>query len=529
MWAAIRLHRNQVTLTLISGLVLTLAFPKVDLGVLAWVAMVPFLIAIRAANTRTGFLLGLLFGMAHNLGLFYWTAQTMHTYGHLPMIQALVVLTLLAIYLSGFQAVFAATICWLRPRPAHLIFLAPAVWVVLELLRARLFSGFPWALLGYSQYDHPWVIQIADLFGVYGISGLIVLTNTLSALVLLHWTGRTWRRAAISRRLLIRGGLVLAVLLLGVNSYGILRMDTVDRAMRTADKIIVTVVQGNIDQALKWDAQFQLFTTARYLNLSLEASTKKVDLVIWPETATPFYFSDGSALSQMVIKGIQSAKAHFIIGSPSYAEGPERTLFYNSAYMITPQGKISGRYDKVHLLPFGEYVPMSRWLPFIKKMVAQVGDFMPGRRGDTLTWSRGEVGMLICYEVIFPGLSRSMVQNGADLLVTITNDAWFGLSSAPYQHFSMAVLRAVENRRSVARAANSGISGFIDPNGRVSRTALFTTTTASQEVALLKEITHYAQWGDWPMGLLGFGVLLSFVVTKTYRRPPIFQHWNKEG
>ncbi len=189
--------------------------------------------------------------------------------------------------------------------------------------------------------------------------------------------------------------------------------------------------------------------------------------------------------------------------------------------MIDPRGDTKGKYDKVHLVPFGEYVPMKRWLPFIKKMVAQVGDFKPGRRGDTLVWEQGKVGMLICYEIIFPRLARAMVQNGADLLVNITNDAWFGRTSAAYQHFSMAVLRAVENRRYLARAANTGISGFIDPNGRITRTTdLFTETTAADEVALLKTATRYTQWGDWPMGLMGFGLLLPFMTVKAHERWP---------
>ncbi len=319
MWRAIQNHRSQFILTLISGLMLTLAFPKIDMGWLAWFAMVPFILAIRKANTKTGFLLGFLFGMAHNLGLIYWTAHTMHTYGHLPMVQSLSVLMLFAIYLSLYQGLFAAILSWLRPKPAHLILLAPAAWVAIELLKTRLFTGFPWALLGYSQYDHLWIIQIADLFGVYGISGVIVLTNTLLALALLHWAERTWQQAAISQPLVIRGAIALSAVLLCINGYGILRMRSMDRAMQTAEKTIVAVVQGNIDQAQKWDSRFQMLTTVKYRNLSLEAAAGKVDLVIWPETATPFYFTDDSILSKMVIKGIQSSNVHFIIGSPSFA------------------------------------------------------------------------------------------------------------------------------------------------------------------------------------------------------------------
>ncbi len=524
IWKAIVNLKSQLILSLVSGLVLTLAFPKIDMGWVAWIAMVPFLLAIRKADTRTGCLLGFVFGMAHNLGLIYWTAHTMHTYGHLPTVQAVGVLVLFAICLSGYQALFGATLSWLRPGPLLLTVLAPAAWVVLEILRARLFSGFPWALLGYTQYDHPWIIQMADLFGVYGISGLVMLANTLGALALLHWAERTWQDGVITRNLVVRGGICLAVALLCVNIYGVMRMAAVNRAVEQAPKAKVVVVQGNIDQAQKWDARFQMLTTVKYRRMSLEAAKPGVDLVIWPETAAPFYFEDDSLLSKMVIQGIQDAHAHFIIGSPSHEEDEKGRIYHNSAYLVNPKGKTIGKYDKVHLVPFGEYVPFKRWLPFIDKMVAEVGDFKPGRMGDTLSWPRGKVGMLICYEIIFPGLSRAMVQNGARLLVNITNDAWFGRTSAAYQHLSMAVLRTVENRRYLARAANTGISGFIDPNGHiVQATSLYTDTAVTEEVALLDLHTAYTRWGDWPLGLLGFGLLLPLLARKAKEYRPLWK------
>ena len=205
------------------------------------------------------------------------------------------------------------------------------------------------------------------------------------------------------------------------------------------------------------------------------------------------------------MEGIKAAHAFFIIGSPSFTATPDRLEYHNSAYLITPAGQVAGKYDKVHLVPFGEYVPLKRWLPFIHKMVAQVGDFKAGRRGNTLQWQHQRIGLLICYEVIFPGLARAMAQNGAHLLVNITNDAWFGRTSAAYQHFSMAVFRAVENRRSLARAANTGISGFIDPCGRrLAVTRLFEQSSATAEVALLNISSGYTRWGDWPMALTSF-------------------------
>jgi apolipoprotein N-acyltransferase len=165
--------------------------------------------------------------------------------------------------------------------------------------------------------------------------------------------------------------------------------------------------------------------------------------------------------------------------------------------LISPEGRPLGKYDKTHLVPFGEYVPLKRWLPFLGKIVAQVGDFSRGRVGANLEWSRGDLGVLICYEVIFPYISRAAVENGAALLINITNDAWYGRSSAPYQHYSMAVFRAVENRRALVRAANTGISGFIDPAGRIRKsTALFEEAAAARRMPLLTVRTIYNRIGD---------------------------------
>jgi apolipoprotein N-acyltransferase len=216
---------------------------------------------------------------------------------------------------------------------------------------------------------------------------------------------------------------------------------------------------------------------------------------------------DDPVLTDMVLEGIKSTSAHFIIGSPSYAAGEDRMIFHNSAYLVSPQGKILGKYDKVHLVPFGEYVPLKRFLPFIDKLVEQVGDFRPGHKGHTLAWADRRVGLLICYESIFPELARATVRNGADLLVNITNDAWFGRTSAAFQHFSMAVFRAVENRRCLARAANTGISGYIDANGRIRHTTgLYKEAVAVRPVALLKIASFYSRWGDWPLWILTLGL-----------------------
>jgi len=517
MWIRIKSYRIQIVLVLLSAFLLTLAFPKADQGWLAWIALVPLFLALRGTEVKDGFFLGFGFGMVHYLGLVYWTALTMHQYGNLPVSQAVVILILLAGYLALFPGAFGALLAWLRPKPHVLIIVAPALWVGLEMVRAHLFSGFPWELLGYSQYHALRIVQAADLFGVYGLSAMIVFSNAVLSLAALGWLEQAWQAVLPSRRTIIAAGIVFAGLMTALVGYGGLRLRTIGRMADTADHAKVAVVQGNIDQAQKWDPRFQVLTTVKYRNLSLQPSVKGAGLVIWPETATPFYFMDDEVLSKMVIEGIKTAGTHFIIGSPTYAAGKDGLIYHNSAYLVSPAGQSAGKYDKVHLVPFGEYVPLKPWLPFIGKLVAQVGDFKPGHAGSTLAWKTHRVGMLICYEAIFPELARAMVRSGAHLLVNITNDAWFGRTSAAYQHMSMAVFRAVENRRWLARAANTGISGFVDPCGRiVAPTALFQTTTVTEQVSLLEASTGYTRWGDWPLGLLAFGILSIFIVHRRF-------------
>jgi apolipoprotein N-acyltransferase len=199
----------------------------------------------------------------------------------------------------------------------------------------------------------------------------------------------------------------------------------------------------------------------------------------------------------MVFEGFRQTPSDYLIGSPSFVRTEGVVEYYNSAYLIIPEDKTMGKYDKTHLVPFGEYVPFKKWLPFLGKIVAQVGDFRAGKVGRTLPWRNEQLGVQICYEIVFPELSRAMANNGASLLINITNDAWFGKTSGPYQHFSMTVFRAVENRRSLARSANTGISGFIDPAGRIlASTELLQETVATQTVPLLKEKSIYTQIGD---------------------------------
>ncbi|UCG79569.1 MAG: apolipoprotein N-acyltransferase, partial [Desulfobacterales bacterium] len=234
-----------------------------------------------------------------------------------------------------------------------------------------------------------------------------------------------------------------------------------------------------------------------YGSLSAAALETGPDLIIWPETALPFYFLHDGKLTEEVLEVVRGSKTHFLLGSPSFRRSGQRTRYYNSAYLVNPSAKVMGKYDKVHLVPYGEYVPLKRYFPFLGKMVEAVGDFDSGNEGQVLLWGDERIGVLICFEAIFPELARSMVKNGAQLLINITNDAWFGRSSAPYQHLSMVVFRAVENHLAVARAANTGISAFVDPVGRLlDETPLFEEAIRTRSLPVMNHESFYARYGD---------------------------------
>ena len=476
---------------------LTLSFPKAGLFWLAWFALVPLLVALKGLSLKDGFILGFCAGLVHYLTLVYWLANTMNTYGHLPMYLCLPALFLLSAILALYVAVFSMFVSRLCPTPFICFATTPFVWVALEYMRTLLFTGFPWELLGYSQYQVLPIIQIADMVGVYGVSFCIALGNAALFMVFLALTKKDWQTKMVTRRL-AAGSLMTFILIFGlVWFYGTWRIQVVDAVSSNAPVARIAIIQGNIDQTIKWDPAFQKASILKYINLSIQSKANRPDLVVWPETATPFYFLNNIKLSQLVIKGVQDTGADLLFGSPSFRPGKNSVEHYNSAYLMGPEPKVYGRYDKAHLVPFGEYIPLHKWLPFLNKMVEGVGDFRPGEPGQTIEWKDYSIGIQICYEIIFPKLSRLMTQNNAALLVNITNDAWYGRSSAPYQHFSMAIFRAVENRRALIRAANTGISGFIDPAGRViASTQLFEDAFITRPVPMLHISTWYSRNGD---------------------------------
>lgn len=495
------------------GLMMTAAFPGPSVDFLAWIAIIPLLFALNNLRSGNAFRIGIVFGLFHYATLLYWVVGTMHTYGSLPYYLCLPVLFLFSLYLSIYTGIFAWFAAWFPGKPLLRLLLLPFVWLALEQVRSVFLTGFPWGLLGYSQYDRLPIIQVAEITGVAGISFLIIFGNVALFWLLLYATRRQWFGSLAAPRSAVLLVLLFTAMLSVSIVYGRIRIDQIETKMETALFQSVRVVQGNISQAVKWDPVFQVSSTRKYADLSSVSDPDIPDLVVWPETATPFYLGKNPPLTELVTRTVRKVQAPFLIGSPAYEKIAGQGHYYNSAFIVAPNGEITGRYDKVHLVPFGEYVPLGSILSFVGKMVESVGDFSVGQKGETLGFNGGTIGVQICFEIIFPALSRSLTRNGADFLVNITNDAWFGRSSAPYQHFSMAIFRAIENRRALVRCANTGISGFVLPTGKTAATSrLFVDAVLTNRIPVIKIETIYTRYGDW----LGLTCLVVAVVAALY-------------
>ncbi len=482
-------------------------------GALAWVALLPLHRVLIGVTTGQAFLRGWLTGFLAFTGTMYWVVIAMHLYGHVPLAVSIVLMLALTGYLGLYIGLYAWGFVWLEQRwTGGTWILAPCLWVSLEYARTYALSGLPWGLLGYSQFQWLPLIQIANITSVYGVSFLIVLLN-VSLFSLFRWllTGKSQRATLLQPwvPMTSAAAAILMVWLYGLNQLHLPR----------SEHLAIGIVQANIDQAHKWDAAYRVETLERYRRLT-KAVSPGSDLILWPEAATPFSFERNPRYQSLVIEMMKDARVPLVFGSPALRRRTDGTLYLlNSAYALTPSGEITGRYDKQRLVPFGEYIPLKRVLSFLDKLVVGIGDFQPGSGPALLSIPRGpdqrqtRVGVAICYEVIFPDLVRQLANEGANALFTITNDAWFGKTIAPYQHFGMVVFRAVENRMAFARAANTGVSGFIDPTGRIlTATPIFTERAVTGSIPLSAASTFYTRFGDvfaWGCVIMAL-FLLSF-------------------
>ncbi len=457
------------------------------------VACVPFLVSIHRGSRRQVFLFALFCGTVHFLIQLYWIVFVIGHYGGLPLYFSVPALILLCLYLAIYFVLFAQLVrCFVaRFSPFTCLWLIPSAWVAMDYLRSFVFSGFPWMDLGYGMVNVPLLLQLADIFGHYGLTFIIVLFNSFFAFCLLYGRNLQGRRQMAMA--------VCLVLFCGV-SYSAWRLQKLDLQLEKAGRLHVGVVQGNIDQGQKWNPARQGTTVKTYLEQSalLMEGITRPDLLLWPETALPF-FPPGHPLFIPISGFLQDKEVVLLTGSPWFERGEvtaEDLQVFNSSLLFNTDGKIVSMTAKSHLVPFGEYVPLKRYLPFIAPLVEGVGDFIPGKIENPPACKNSRIGVLICFESIFPDISRKWVDAGANILVNITNDAWYGRSSAPHQTLAMTRMRAVETRRSVVRSANTGFSAFVDPAGRVLEVSpLFVPWQSSRRAVLMEERTLFVRGG----------------------------------
>lgn len=478
--ARLRNARIRLPLLLASAALGVLAYPGVNWHLLIWISVVPVFACALGRAPRQALFDGWLHGLAFFTVLLRWLDYTFQTYSAIPWPLTWLPILGLAGYCGLYTGLVAAAVSWLcrRRGPGFGLAAAPFLWIAGEWVRGYVLSGFPWGLLGYSQAFVLPVIQIAEWTGVYGVSFLIASANAALASVLV--LGRRMAAGALA------GAAVLLLLTLAVGW----------RALATsADGTLhVAVVQPSIDQARKWDAGVLAETLDLYRRLTVEAGQTSPALVIWPETAAPILLRHDPGTLERLRAIAAEARAPLLLGALD-AE-PRGRRYFNSAFFMTEEG-ITGRYDKIHLVPFGEYVPLSRLLGFVKGWTEFISELESGTVRVVFPFRQAPFGVVICYEGLFPELFREFVAKGARFMVNMTNDAWFGETSGPWQHLAVLPLRAVENRVAIARAANTGVSAVIEPSGRLRQVlGLFQRGVLEDRVVARTRTTFYTRYGD---------------------------------
>ena len=440
-------------------------------------------------------------------GTLYWITRVMVVYGNLSGVVAVLVNGALIAYLALFPAVFAGVMARLtRADGERALLFAPLVWVATELGRTHLFTGFPWVLSGYSQVTVLPIAQLASVFGVYGVSALLVSVSAALAASAIGYGHARRPHVPLAITLMVVGCIAI---------WGSVRVRG-SALTKSGDVVRVGLLQGNVDQADKWNDQRAAEIFRRYLEMSRQAVSEGATFVLWPESATPYPFGDDLVATEQIRSLARQTGVSILLGSDQLDRGPAQK-YYNAAFMVRPDGSDGGVYRKMHLVPFGEYVPLRHVFFFAARLVEAVSDFSPGESATALPVGEHLVSTAICYEIVYPDLVRQFVEAHSELLTTITNDAWFGPTSAPYQHFAQASMRAIENGRYLVRAANTGISGIVDPYGHVTaRSGLYEPAVIVGEARFLKTPTIYSRTGDvFAYGCLGVTMVLLVAMRRS--------------
>jgi apolipoprotein N-acyltransferase len=506
---------RSAALAALAGLLLAEAFPRGDHGWLAWIGLVPLLLAVRGHAPRRAAGIGWLAGFVFFFVTLSWIPDTVSNFTTISPLVAHGLLLLMAGACAYTFGLFAWVLEWAGAAGVSRVAFAPMLWPVLEWMRTFVVAEFPWNLLGYSQVKYVPMLQAADLGGVYLISSVIVLANAaLAEAVAVRRAGSGASRVAL------RVGLA-ACAPLALFAYGQARLEALD-AVPYSGALRVAIVQGNVAQDQKWDEALQQSIFDRYLALTTKAIDAGAELVVWPEAALPFYIQRDTRSYQLMDLA-KDRDVDLLIGAPGLEDRDGRgAKDYNQAWLLRGDGSVQGPYDKMQLVPFGEYIPLYGLFGLVDIAVESVGQM--GRGGEHTIFEtkelsaplpggaapgrRARFAALICYEGIFPEFVREFADRGSDFLVNISNDAWYGDTAAPDQHLLMAVVRAVENRMPLVRSTNTGISAFVTDEGQVGPyTQLFHEEVVVETVLVRDVGSFYRRFGDVFLGLCGVGML----------------------
>ena len=473
-------------LPLISGIALWFAFPDHSLFFLSWVGLMPFLYFLTQERPWKTIVAGnFVLGLTYFGGVLYWIPEVLIGYGGLGWGISIPIFFLMMLLLSLFLLPFSVLTHAVSTRSrAAALWSAPGFWVLSELLRNYYaVGGFPWALLGHSQYPFEWMRQLADISGVYLISFLIVLGNCALLALFRFRSYQTWVLPAI-----------FALLFVGSNLYGWYRVEVWQ--VPAGKSIKAALVQPNISLSapLEHYAKKYFEVLPAYYRQAVSAGAA---WVVFPEAPNPYFFDTDFYFRTFWQRLVRNSGVPVLLNSTS-VETKSSTRYYNGALLIGPEERPAYRYHKMHLVPFGEYVPAADWLSFVQPLVQEVAGFSAGTTAVVGDVGGIPFGTLICFEGIFPESAREFVRQGAQLLVNITNDAWYGRSAAPRQHLEFGAFRAVENRKPILRCANSGYSAVIDPLGRIQQElGLFQDGIVLADVTACPYRSIYSRVGEW--------------------------------